>query len=89
MQEMGFIEEIKKLMQIEGMPLLYKVTVYGGLGIYLEDVKAVKSYTDKEIIVCLKKGELQLKGANLYIKKYFEGDLIIMGNVTEIKAVAL
>ncbi len=84
---MSFIENIKSCIWNGEEPpsLSYRAVLFGDGAIYLEGVKHIASYTKEEIVVCLKKGALRVEGAELYIKKFFAGDMVICGRIYRIE----
>ena len=79
---MGFIDNIKESFGavFPGEPV-YRAVIFGESAGYFENVVGIKSFSTDEISVYLKKGELNIRGSGLYIKKFCEGDLVVMGNI--------
>lgn len=65
----------------------FKMTVIGDSAIYIECVKSIKSYSKTEIILRLKNGGVIIKGEEMFIKKYFEGDMAVCGKIKSIERV--
>lgn len=82
---MNFFDGILKNFGIseDVAPLPYRAAVFGGKCGYFENVKSIKSYKKDEIVLCLKKGELTVRGEGLSIGKFCLGDIVICGNITE------
>jgi sporulation protein YqfC len=51
---------------------------------YFENVLAIISYTDTEVVLKLKKGSLNVLGSNLFIKSYNKGDICIGGEIISV-----
>ena len=69
-----------------------KVTLIGNKGdgfsyAYIENVLSIKSFSPNEISVIIKGGGITLKGENLFIKKYCQGDLAICGKIVKAERV--
>ncbi len=62
-----------------------KIMVFGDKGVFLEGVSGIKAFTDKEIILFRKKGEIALAGEKLFIKKFCGGDVVICGKISKIE----
>lgn len=56
-------------------------TVIPHFGAYFKGVKAVAEYSPQKIALTVSKLKLTVTGENLTIGKYFEGDLLILGEV--------
>ncbi|MBE5756571.1 MAG: hypothetical protein E7342_02110 [Clostridiales bacterium] len=82
---MSFIENITAKLGLDlGLaPLPYRAIIFGELGVYIENVKSIKSFSPLEVSILLKKGELVIKGENLSIKNYTGFDLYVLGKVKE------
>lgn len=84
---MNFIENLKEIMGaneiMEGGAVKFTVVIEKGG--YFENVKGVLSYSDDLIVLKIKGGKISVKGENLFIKKYCEGDLSICGKITSVE----
>ena len=82
---MNFIENIlSKLGLNESLaPLKYRAVIFGESGLFIENVKSIVSFSNTEILVRLKKGEILIKGEDLKVKNYTGFDLYILGKVKE------
>ena len=60
---------------------LFKAVMLGDKAVYLQGVKGLKSFASDCIVLFLKKGEVQVFGENLYIKKYCAGDVAVCGKI--------
>lgn len=83
---MSFIHELANALKIgEILPQSYRIEILGDKGIYLEGVKSLKFYGRDKVEICLKKGEVVVKGENLTILKRCGEDLAIGGKVTMVE----
>ena len=79
---MGFIDTIKEnFNEIFPTPPLYRAVILGDRAGYFENIVGIKSFSPDEIVAFLKKGELKITGNDLYVKKFCEGDLVILGKI--------
>ncbi|MBQ8196572.1 MAG: YabP/YqfC family sporulation protein [Clostridia bacterium] len=85
---MSFFDSILESLGVDSAPegQFLKLTLIGNKGggfcyAYLENVLSVKSYSPQEIAVCVKGGGVTIKGENMYIKKYCQGDLAVCGKI--------
>jgi sporulation protein YqfC len=83
---MGFIDEIKQNFP-KDLPIIdcYRAVIFGDACAYFENVRGIKGFTPSEIRLFLKKGELLISGENLFIKRYFECDLVVQGKIKKIE----
>ncbi len=80
---MGFSDNIFKL--TGGIsPCLYRITVCGDSGVYVEGVFKILDINEKQIILKVKNYKLKFIGENLKISSYYEGDASIKGSVLSI-----
>lgn len=56
-------------------------TVVPDFGGYFKSVKAVAEYSPEKVVLRIGKTTLTVTGKNLSIGKYFEGDLLIRGEI--------
>lgn len=77
---MSFFESIIESLGIEGGGY-FRAVMLSDQAVYLENVLSIKSYSDKEITVRLKRGGLTVTGEKMFIKKYCCGDLAICGKI--------
>lgn len=56
-------------------------TVIPGFGGYFKSVRAVVEYSPEKIVLQIGKSQLTVTGNGLAIGKYFEGDLLVSGNI--------
>ena len=65
----------------------FKAMLFGDTAGYFENVKAIKSFSQTEIVLRLKSGGIIITGENLYIKKYCEGDIAVCGKILKLERV--
>lgn len=80
---MGFEQNILECFNCFTEPM-FKACLIGDNAVYLQGVKGLKSFSNESIVVFLKRGEVEIKGENLYIKKYCLGDVAICGKINAI-----
>ncbi|MBO4323330.1 MAG: YabP/YqfC family sporulation protein [Clostridia bacterium] len=61
-------------------PCKYRYSVYGRSGGIFEGVK-IESYTPSEIIFSFSGGKLAVTGKNMAVKKYFESEVALSGEI--------
>lgn len=59
----------------------FRILWLGDNGVFLENICHIKSYTNEEIVLQLKKCEILIKGSGLYIKKFCNGDMVVCGKI--------
>ena len=86
---MSFIEEIKKVLDIDEKlsPSVYRAIIFGDSGAYFENVLGIACFCPDTIELCIKRGCIRICGENLKIKKLFGQDVAIMGKITKIERV--
>lgn len=85
---MIFFEDVKRALITEYAPQpFFSATLVDGGVLFLEGVKSLKEFSGQKIVAVLKKGELEIVGEGLFIKKYFEGDLVICGKINELRKI--
>ena len=62
-----------------------RCTVVPGGGGYFEGVKAVGDFSPEKVVVCFPHGNVAVEGKGLSIKKYYDGDLQISGQIFTLK----
>ena len=84
---MSFIENIKGCFTADELPKEpnFRAVLFGEEAGYFENIKTISHYTAEEIVLCLKKGVLVVKGERLYIKKYCAGDIVICGKIKSVE----
>lgn len=58
-----------------------RCTVVPGGGGYFEGVKAVGDFSSEKIVICFSHGSVAVEGKGLTIKKYYDGDLQLSGQI--------
>lgn len=83
---MVFIEDALSFLGLgkEITPYEHRVTLFGTAGGLIEGVKRIVCYTPSEIRLQLKKGGLTIVGEGLKIKKYGDGEVALVGKITEV-----
>ncbi|MBO4251319.1 MAG: YabP/YqfC family sporulation protein [Clostridia bacterium] len=84
---MSFIEEVIQVFGGEDIAPAYKVMLIGESAAYIEGVKAIKSYSQGQIELFMKKGEMKITGEGLFIKKYCAGDLAVCGKIKALEKI--
>ena len=85
---MSFFEEIKSLLYDNGFPApTFRALMVGDYAIHLENVNSIVSLEQDQITVRLSKGGVTIKGKDLYVKKYCEGDLVICGKIVLVERI--
>lgn len=80
---MGFSDNIFKF--TGGLcPSGYRITVCGDNGIYVEGVQKIIDIQLNLVILKVKNGKIIIKGNNLKLKSYFQSDLSLLGEISEI-----
>lgn len=80
---------LRKLGIDDAAPAPYRAVVAGNGYGYFENIKGIKSYSDSEIALFLKKGELYVRGSNLSIERYNLGDIVVGGKITAFEVVGV
>ncbi|MGF7185492.1 sporulation protein YqfC [Desulfitispora alkaliphila] len=66
---------------------LPKITMIGGIQLYIENHRGVIEFSGEKIRVAVAIGELEILGRNLEIRGIFTEEIIIEGNLDSIKLV--
>ena len=84
---MNFFENIAEILGVKDLVStpVQKATIIGDSAGYFENVKGIKSYTESEVVLSIKGGEIIVRGQNLYVKKYCAGDVGLCGKITAIE----
>ena len=85
---MGFIDDIKNCFSVKelGAPT-FRAMLIGDNAAYFECITAIARYDQNEIMLCLKKGGIIVKGEGLYVKKYCKGDVSVCGKIKSVEMV--
>ena len=84
---MGFIDNIKECLGGEEFfnNLSFRAVLFGDSAVYLENVTSIISYEKEQVLLSIRKGQISIKGIDLYIKKYCMGDVVVCGKITAIE----
>lgn len=84
---MGFIENIFENFNFEQPPKepIFRAVLFGENAGYFENVSGIKSFTDTDIEIYLKKGGVIIRGEGLFVKKFCAGDLVVCGKITALE----
>lgn len=63
---------------------LPRVTIVGQLHIYIENHKGLLVFTEKELRLLLKQGQLLIKGHSFVIKTILPDELLLEGKIEEV-----
>lgn len=72
---------LQQILSEAGADTAKSYTVIPDFGGYFKSVKQVLEYSPEKVILQIGKMRLTVTGKDLAIGKYFEGDLLILGNV--------
>ncbi|WP_232463333.1 sporulation protein YqfC [Tumebacillus avium] len=64
---------------------LPRITLIGGLQLYVENYRGVKEFRDDLLRLALSQGELYVHGKELTIKAIFPAEVVIEGNISGIQ----
>ena len=62
-----------------------KVVLFAGKCGYFENVKSISAFSDTEVSLLLKRGEVHIAGRGLCVARYGEGDLLLVGEIARIE----
>ena len=80
---MRLYDEIFK--NTEGFPFARCTIVTGGGG-YFEGVKAIGDFSPERVVVCFHRQSVAIEGKDLSVKKYYDGDLQLCGQIFHLTA---
>ncbi len=63
---------------------LPRITMVGQLHIYIENHNGLLSFSDKEVRLLLKKGQLLIKGNKFVIKTILPEEILIQGKIQKV-----
>ncbi len=66
---------------------LPRLTMVGFLQLYIENHRGVLLFTDQELRLLLKKGQLIIRGKHLVIRTLLAEELFLEGNIREIQII--
>lgn len=78
------MELISKIIAVLGGDEAHSVTVCPGRLAYFRGVKGVLEFSSQKIVLSSGKIVLSCEGEGLCVGKYFQGDLVITGNVLRV-----
>ncbi len=64
---------------------LFRCTVVPSGGGYFEGVKAVEDFSSERILLCFPRQRVEIAGKALAIKKYYDGDLQLTGEIYSLR----
>lgn len=76
---------IEQILDEFGADGLKSVTLVFGQCCYLKSVKSVLCFSPNQIVLSVGKSSVCVEGEELTVGEYFEGDLLIKGNVRSVK----
>lgn len=76
---------LEQILSELGADTLKSFSVIPSFGGYFRSVKGVAEYSSEKVVLALKKNTITVSGANLTLAKYFEEDLLIKGDISEVK----
>lgn len=62
-----------------------KVVLFAGKCGYFENVKSISAFSDTEVSLLLKCGEVHIAGRGLCVARYGEGDLLLKGEIERVE----
>jgi sporulation protein YqfC len=86
----SFLQEIRKWMtQKMDLPEdvmmdLPRVTMIGQIHIYIENHRGLLTFTDREVRLLLKQGQLLIKGEQFVIKMILPEEILLQGKIVEV-----
>jgi sporulation protein YqfC len=63
---------------------LPRVTIIGQIHIYIENHKGLLSFSDREVRLLLKQGQLLIKGKSFIIKTILPEEILLEGRIDEV-----
>ena len=76
---------LEQILSELGADTLKSFSVVPNFGGYFRSIKGVAEYTPEKVVLALRKNKITVEGENLLLVKYFEEDLLIRGNIREVK----
>ncbi|WP_201713537.1 sporulation protein YqfC [Rossellomorea arthrocnemi] len=86
----SFLQEMRKWMtQKMDLPEdvmmdLPRVTMIGQIHIYIENHRGLLTFTDREVRLLLKQGQLLIKGEQFVIKMILPEEILLQGKIVEV-----
>jgi len=82
---MSFLKDVKIKFFGEDIAFSpYRIELIAGVGCYIEGALSLIKFSKNQIEIKVKNGVLSIGGENLSIKKYFEKDFVILGEILSI-----
>lgn len=63
---------------------LPRITMIGQIHIYIENHRGLLTYTDKELRLLLKQGQLLIKGKSFVIKTFLPEEVLLEGKIEQV-----
>ncbi len=63
---------------------LPRITMIGQIHIYIENHRGLITFTDKELRLLLKQGQLQIKGKSFVIKTILPEEILLEGKIDQV-----
>lgn len=76
---------LEQILNEMGADTLNSITLIPASCCYLKSVKAVVDFSPERIVLAVGKKRVTLEGENMLLGEFFEGDLIVKGDVRGIK----
>lgn len=76
---------LEQLLNEMGADTLKSITFIPGHCCYLKSVKGVVDFSPERIVLAVGKKRVALEGENMLLGEFFEGDLIVKGDVRGVK----
>lgn len=76
---------LEQILHELGADTLKSITLVPGSCCYLKSVKQIVYFSPERIVLSLGKTQAEVEGEGLEVGQYFEGDVLICGNVRGVK----
>lgn len=76
---------LEQILSELGVDTLKSITLVPGSCCYLKSVKSVAEFSSEKIELKVGKTTVMVEGVDMSIGEYFEGDILIKGNVKGVK----
>lgn len=63
---------------------LPRITMIGQIHVYIENHRGLLTFTDKELRLLLKQGQLLIKGKSFVIKTILPGEILLEGKIDQV-----
>lgn len=83
---MGLSENILKTLGLieSSVPCSYRVTLCGGMGVYIEGAEKIIDVNKEKIIFLVKGGKIIIEGSNLRLKSFVGKDSAVTGEILKV-----